>query len=70
MKKSVQIIKVKGNYLQSRTMGEIKRDIAKILIDNFGVDQARGLCDDLGSILCDKTELSDKEWKEDMTKED
>lgn len=69
MKKSVQILQVRGHYVRTRTMGAIAQDIIKILVDTFGEEKAYELCDDLGSLLIPNYDITPKQWaKEKMEK--
>ena len=66
MKKSVQILQVRGKYVRTRTMGAIAQDIIKVLVDTFGEEKAYQLCDDLGSILIPTPDKTAKEWIKEM----
>jgi len=70
MKKSVKVVYEQGNFIKTREMGQIAKDISKIFADIFGVKEARGLCDDLGCILCDNYDLTDDEWSKQRIEED
>jgi len=70
MKKSVQIIKQRGNIIQSRTAGQISKDIVKVLSDIFSTDDVMRICDALGSVLIPNPDLTDEEWIKQMIEED
>jgi len=65
MKKSVQIIKIKGNTL-TVDKGKIVKDIIKILFEYFPSETVAGICDDIGSLLIPYGDTTAEEWIEYM----
>ena len=65
MKKSVQIIKIRGNTL-TVDKGKIVREIISILNKYFPPETVAGICDDIGSLLIPYGDITAEEWIEYM----
>lgn len=64
MKKSIQIVKTEkrndGTYIVSRNAHDIATDLFELLKENFGINDARMVCESIGVSLIPIDDIEDR----------